>query len=317
MPFYGTGRDELHLAFNFLFVHADLDAGADARDRRGRRGRPAARRLAGLHRLQPRRRPARHALGAATTSGARASALLIAAHAARHPVSVLRRRDRAAATSPQDAETALDPVARRTGDPSRQPRRLPDADARGRPSRAAGSRRPRRRRGCRSATSPRTTSPRRGRTPPRRCTSCATSSRCGARTPDLTAGAYATLDAPDGAWAYRRGDGFAVAVNLSDAAVTVDGLAGRIAIGDRPRARRRGGRRRGRAWARARASSSSAARRVGDVRRRRRVRAELGAQPVHERVLVRAPAAARSPGAGARRSRRPRRGCAAAGSAAR
>ena len=26
IPFYGTGEDELHLAFNFLFVHADLDA---------------------------------------------------------------------------------------------------------------------------------------------------------------------------------------------------------------------------------------------------------------------------------------------------
>jgi alpha-glucosidase len=26
MPFYGTGSDELHLAFNFLFVHAKLDA---------------------------------------------------------------------------------------------------------------------------------------------------------------------------------------------------------------------------------------------------------------------------------------------------
>ncbi|MDX6676020.1 MAG: alpha-glucosidase, partial [Solirubrobacteraceae bacterium] len=31
MPFYGTGSDELHLAFNFLFVHADLDA-AQMRD---------------------------------------------------------------------------------------------------------------------------------------------------------------------------------------------------------------------------------------------------------------------------------------------
>jgi alpha-glucosidase len=26
IPFYGNGQDELHLAFNFLFVHADLDA---------------------------------------------------------------------------------------------------------------------------------------------------------------------------------------------------------------------------------------------------------------------------------------------------
>ena len=26
MPFYGSGEDELNLAFNFLFVHAELDA---------------------------------------------------------------------------------------------------------------------------------------------------------------------------------------------------------------------------------------------------------------------------------------------------
>ena len=59
-------------------------------------------------------------------------------------------------------------------------------------------------------------------------------------TPDLTAGAYATLPAPAGAWAWPRGDGHAVAVNLSDAPVTVDAVAGRIAIGDRPGPRRRG-----------------------------------------------------------------------------
>jgi glycosidase len=48
---------------------------------------------------------------------------------------------------------------------------------------------------------------------------------------DLSAGAYATLDAPGGAWAYSRGDRFAVAVNLSGDAATVEGLEGRVAIG--------------------------------------------------------------------------------------
>src|SRR6185369_16897373 len=28
IPYYGAGSDELHLAFNFLFVHAPLEAGA-------------------------------------------------------------------------------------------------------------------------------------------------------------------------------------------------------------------------------------------------------------------------------------------------
>jgi alpha-glucosidase len=50
------------------------------------------------------------------------------------------------------------------------------------------------------------------------------------RTPALAVGAYATLEAPAGAWAYRRGDGFAVAVNLSDAPVTVEGLDGGVAV---------------------------------------------------------------------------------------
>ena len=63
IPYYGTGEDELNLAFNFLFVHADLDAERDARDRRGRGGEAARRRLAGLHGLQPRRGPAGDALG--------------------------------------------------------------------------------------------------------------------------------------------------------------------------------------------------------------------------------------------------------------
>jgi len=46
----------------------------------------------------------------------------------------------------------------------------------------------------------------------------------------LRAGAYAELPAPDGAWAYRRGERAAVALNLSDAPVTVPGLSGRVEI---------------------------------------------------------------------------------------
>jgi alpha-glucosidase len=47
---------------------------------------------------------------------------------------------------------------------------------------------------------------------------------------DLTAGAYETLPAPAGAWAWRRGDRYAVAVNLSGGPVAVDGVDGRVAI---------------------------------------------------------------------------------------
>jgi hypothetical protein len=48
--------------------------------------------------------------------------------------------------------------------------------------------------------------------------------------PDLANGAYAQADAPEGAWVYRRGERVAVALNLSDAPVTVAGPSGRIEI---------------------------------------------------------------------------------------
>jgi alpha-glucosidase len=46
----------------------------------------------------------------------------------------------------------------------------------------------------------------------------------------LRSGAYVPLDAPEGAWAYRRGDRVAVALNLSDEPATVPGVSGRIEI---------------------------------------------------------------------------------------
>jgi glycosidase len=53
---------------------------------------------------------------------------------------------------------------------------------------------------------------------------------------DLRVGDYATLAAPDGAWAWRRGERYAVALNLSGDDVVVDGVAGRVAVGtDRAR----------------------------------------------------------------------------------
>ena len=47
---------------------------------------------------------------------------------------------------------------------------------------------------------------------------------------DLRGGAYATLPAPAGAWAWRRGEGHATGLNMSDREVDVDGLEGTIAI---------------------------------------------------------------------------------------
>jgi alpha-glucosidase len=47
---------------------------------------------------------------------------------------------------------------------------------------------------------------------------------------DLRGGAYAALDAPAGAWAWRRGEGLATALNLSDREVEIAGVAGTVAI---------------------------------------------------------------------------------------
>ncbi len=51
--------------------------------------------------------------------------------------------------------------------------------------------------------------------------------------PELRTGAYATLPAPPGAWAWRRGTGWAVALNLGEAEVRVEGLAGTVAVATR------------------------------------------------------------------------------------
>ena len=73
MPFYGEGEDELNLAFNFLFVHAELEADALRAIVEGVEAEAAAGVVAGLDRLQPRRRPARHALGGRRPARARGS----------------------------------------------------------------------------------------------------------------------------------------------------------------------------------------------------------------------------------------------------
>ncbi len=52
-----------------------------------------------------------------------------------------------------------------------------------------------------------------------------------AGTPDLRIGAYEQWTAPTGVWAWHRGEDHLVAVNLSDASTTVDGIHGRVLIG--------------------------------------------------------------------------------------
>jgi len=47
---------------------------------------------------------------------------------------------------------------------------------------------------------------------------------------DLLAGAYRSLDAPDGVWAYRRGRGTVVALNFGPEAAAVPAVRGRVAL---------------------------------------------------------------------------------------
>jgi alpha-glucosidase len=53
------------------------------------------------------------------------------------------------------------------------------------------------------------------------------------RSRDLRAGAYAGLPAPDGAWAWRRGERSLVALNLTDEEQVVEGAAGTVVLATR------------------------------------------------------------------------------------
>jgi alpha-glucosidase len=56
------------------------------------------------------------------------------------------------------------------------------------------------------------------------------------RLPDLRAGAYQELESPPGAWAWRRGEGVTVALNLSDRDVVVKEIEGTV-VASSPRGR--------------------------------------------------------------------------------
>ena len=228
MPFYGTGRDELHLAFNFLFVHADLDA---AEMRAIVEGVEAG--------LPPDAWPvytgSNHDAGRLATRWAmgderRARAALLILLTLRGTPFLYYGDELALPDVPQDPATALDPVARRTGDPSdnrdvcRTPMPWTDAPGGGFTTAAATPWLPFGDLAAHNVAAQRAD-------PASALHLVRDLIALRRRTAALTAGAYATLAAPDGAWAYRRGDGVAVAVNLCAAPVTVPGVGGRIAIG--------------------------------------------------------------------------------------
>ena len=228
MPFYGTGSDELHLAFNFLFAHADLEAAALREIVEGvEAGLPPD--------AWPVYTGSNHDVGRLASRWAkdderRARAALLIVLTLRGTPFLYYGDELGLPDVPQDAETALDPVARRTGDPARNrdvcrtPMPWTDAPGGGFTTAEATPWLPfgdlaAHNVGAQQQDPASTLHLVRDLIALRRSHT------------DLSRGAYETLDAPDGAWAYRRGDDFAVAVNLSDAAVTVPALVGRVAIG--------------------------------------------------------------------------------------
>jgi alpha-glucosidase len=115
IPFYGNGQDELHLAFNFLFVHSDLDAGQMRSN------------VEGVEAMLPagswpvwtgsnhdaKRFPTRWA----GDDPARTRVALLLLLGLRGTPFLYYGDEIGMTDVPIDAEQALDPVARRTGDP--------------------------------------------------------------------------------------------------------------------------------------------------------------------------------------------------------
>jgi alpha-glucosidase len=228
IPYYGTGEDQLHLAFNFLFVHSDLDAAQ----------------LRPLVEAMEAKLPAgawpvwtgsNHDAGRLATrwaggDEAKARAALLMLLTLRGTPFLYYGDELALPDAELDPAEALDPVPHRTGDPSRNrdtcrtPMQwdggpgagftngaepwLPFADER---SVAAQREDP----GSTLHLVRDLIALRRERA-------------------DLRDGGYETVEGP--AWVYRRGEGTTVALNLSDSPVAVD-LEGPVLIGtDRSRA---------------------------------------------------------------------------------
>jgi alpha-glucosidase len=227
MPFYGQGEDELNLAFNFLFVHSDLDAGALSTV------------VEGVEQKLPRSAwpvytGSNHDAGRLMTRWAgdderRARVALMMLLTLRGTPFLYYGDELALAEVPLDPATALDPVARRTGDPSRNrdPCRTPmpwSAEPGGGFTTADAT--PWLPFGDLAA-----------------CNVAAQREDPGSvlhfvrdlialrrRRSELSTGSYEALPAPAGAWAWRRGERFAVALNLSDAEAAVEGVGGRVAM---------------------------------------------------------------------------------------
>jgi len=227
VPFYGNGEDELNLAFNFLFVHAAFEAEEMRTVVEGVEARlPAT--------SWPVWTGSNHDAGRLATrwaqgDAARARLALMMLICLRGTPFLYYGDEIGLPDVPLDPADALDPVPRRTGkaernrDPCRTPMQWSAEPGAGfteagvRPWLPIGD-----------AASCNVAAQREDRGSPLHLTRDLIALR--AAEPDLRGGGYETLPAPDGAWAWRRGEGHAVALNLSGAEVTVPDLRGRVAI---------------------------------------------------------------------------------------
>jgi len=226
IPFYGGGEDELNLAFNFLFVHAELEADAMRTIVEAMEAKlPAT--------SWPVYTGSNHDAGRLATRWAggdpeRARVALLMLLTLRGTPFLYYGDEIGLPDVPLDPATALDPVPHRTGQPdrNRDPCRTPmpwTAEP------GAGFTEP----GVEpwlpfGDTAAHVAAQREDPGSTLHFTRDLIALRREAA--DLRSGAYAPLPAPAGVWAYRRGDGHAVVLNLSGAEATIDGLAGTVAL---------------------------------------------------------------------------------------
>jgi alpha-glucosidase len=234
IPFYGNGQDELHLAFNFLFVHAELDPD-EMREI-----------VEGVETMLPEGSwpvytGSNHDAGRFATRWAgddpvrtRAAMLILLAL---RGTPFLYYGDEIGMPEPAlDAAEALDPVPHRRNDPeeNRDPSRTPMqwSDEPGAGFTADGGTRTWLPVGDTAGAN--VAAQREDPGSLLHLTRDLIALR--RERADLRAGIYRSLPVPAGAWAWRRGDGTVVAVNLSGADVTVDAIEGTVLIGtDRAR----------------------------------------------------------------------------------
>ncbi|HKH18008.1 MAG TPA: alpha-amylase family glycosyl hydrolase [Solirubrobacteraceae bacterium] len=226
IPYYGSGEDELHLAFNFLFVHAPLDAAALRTIVEGMEAKlPLG--------AWPVYTGSNHDAGRLATRWAgddprAARAALLMLLTLRGTPFLYYGDEIGMPEVPRDFETALDPVARRLGDPSenrdvcRTPMQWTDEPGGGFTAADATPWLP-----FGDLAAHNVAAQREDRGSTLHLVRDLIALR--KRHPDLTSGSYQSLPAPAGTWAWRRGERFTVALNLSDADVAVDGVGGRVA----------------------------------------------------------------------------------------